>query len=350
MGLTILSVGFPFAPVTQDPAGGSEQVLAAIDRALVDAGHRSIVIAPEGSSTAGELTIVPALSGPIEDGGRALVHGAVRERIAELVASARPDVIHLHGLDFADYLPAPGPVVLATLHLPVGWYAPGALRPHRARTALQPVSADQARRAPPGLSLIEPIANGVDVERYRPAPAIGTGPGPGPGPALMLGRVAPEKGFHHAIDAARLAGVPLIAAGELFPYAAHRRYFDEEVVPRLDADRRFVGAVHGAAKCSLLAQARCVLIPSTAPETSSLVAMEALASGTPVVAYRAGALPDIVEQGVTGFIVDDVAEMAVAIGRIDTIDRAACRTAAVARFSHRGMTDAYLSLYHRLAA
>lgn len=340
--LTILSVAYPFAPVTEDSAGGSEQILSAVDRALTAAGHRSIVVAPDGSAVAGELHTIPAPLGMIEPDRRAAAHDAVRDRIAQVVARERPDVIHLHGLDFINYLPAPGSPVLTTLHLPLNWYAPEALRPARPRTTLQPVSEDQAGRAPTGVVLADPIANGVDIDRYRP--------GPKSDDALVLGRIVPEKGFHAAIDAARLAGVPLVAAGALFPYAAHHRYFAEEVAPRLDERRRFVGAVAGEAKRALLAGARCLLIPSTAPETSSLVAMEALASGTPVIAYRSGALPAIVEHGRTGFIVDDVAGMAAAIGRVEAIDPAACRAAAVERFPLRRTTDAYLDLYHRLAA
>jgi glycosyltransferase involved in cell wall biosynthesis len=338
VGLTVVSVAYPFAPVSADAAGGAEQVLAQLDRALVAAGHRSIVVAQAGSVVAGELVAVPAPAGEIDDDARKAAHGHVRAAIATV--AGRADVVHLHGLDFDRYLPPPGPPCLVTLHMPLDWYAAGALR---SDLSLQPVSADQARRAPEGVTLLDPIANGVDVEHYRPSPTRGDY-------ALVLGRVAREKGFHDAIDAARMAGVPLRAAGAVFPYAEHRRYFDEEVAPRLDGERRWVGAVAGEAKRDLIAGAKCMLIPSTAPETSSLVTMEALACGVPVIAYRSGALPEIVEDGVTGLIVDDVAGMADAIGRVGAIDPAACRRAAVERFAVARTTAAYLDLYHRLAA
>ena len=338
MGLTVVGVAYPFAPVTPDPAGGAEQVLAQLDRALIQAGHRSIVVAQEGSVVAGELVGVPPPVGEIDDQARETAQAYVRAAIAAV--AGRADVVHLHGLDFDLYLPPPGPPCLVTLHMPLDWYAPGALA---SDVRFQPVSADQARRAPEGVSLLDPIANGVDVEHYRPAPTRGDY-------ALVLGRVAREKGFHDAIDAARTAGVPLRAAGAVFPYRDHRRYFDEEVVTRLDGKRRWVGAVAGAAKRDLIAGARCMLIPSTAPETSSLVAMEALSCGVPVIAYRSGALPEIVEDGVTGLLVDDVAGMADAIGRVGAIDPAACRQAAVERFALERTTAAYLDLYRRLAA
>lgn len=337
--LTVLSVAYPLAPVTADPPGGAEQVLAQLDRAVTAAGHRSLVIAPAGSHVAGELIPLPPVPATIGDAERAAAQAAARAALA----ATRADLIHLHGLDFADYLPPSGPTVLATLHMPPAWYAPGALTPDRARTHLVPVSRHQAAQVPAGAALLPPIPNGVDLDAFTPDPDKGDF-------AVVLGRVAPEKGFHAAADAARAADVPLVAAGTLFPYPAHHAYFVEQVRPRLDRRRRYIGPVAGAAKRRLLARARVVLIPSTAPETSSLVAMEAFASGTPVIAYRSGALPEIVEDGVTGFLVDDQAGMAAAIGRIGAIDPARCRAAACERFSLRRTTGAYLDLYARLTA
>lgn len=342
MTLTVLSVAYPFAPVTADPAGGAEQVLAQLDAALVEAGHRSIVVACEGSEVRGELVPTPACGTVIDDARRAQVHAAVRDAIAATLAQTDVDLVHLHGIDFAAYLPERGRT-LATLHLPIDWYDAAALRPVRPDLWLLPVSESQARRAPPDARLLASIGNGVDLSRFRPAAEKGSY-------VLVLGRIAPEKGFADAIDAAKLADVDLIAAGPAFPYPEHRRYLDDEVRPRLDARRRWIGAVAGDEKRRLLAGARCLLIPSTAPETSSLVAMEALASGTPVIAYRSGALPDVVEHGATGLIVDDVAGMAEAIGRIGAIDPARCRAAAEARFDVRRTTAAYLDLYAELAA
>ena len=340
--VTVLSVGYAFAPVTADPPGGSEQILATLDRALTAAGHRSIVIAQEGSVVTGELHTTPAPHGQIEEAMWATSHAIMRDRIAAVIARDRPDVVHLHGLDFGHYLPSAGPPVLVTLHLPLDWYAADWLRTERPRTFLQPVSASQAALADADVAMIAPVANGIDTERFRP--------GPKGGRALVLGRITEEKGFHFALDAAHAAGVPLDVAGMIFPYAEHEHYFASEVAPRLDAERRYLGPVAGEAKAALLRAARCVLIASTAAETSSLVAMEVLASGTPVIAYRAGALPDIVEDGVTGWLVDDVAGMADAMRRIDMIDPAACRAAALARFSQNRMIEDYMQLYRQIAA
>ena len=338
--LTVVSVAYPFATVTADPVGGAEQVLAHIDRALVAAGHRSIVIAPEGSRVAGELDAVPAATEAIDDDVRERIHRAVRAHLRDAIAYERPHVVHVHGIDFAAYLPPPGPPVLATLHLPLDWYPAEALAPTRPGTWLHPVSAHQARIAPAGATLGPPIENGVDLEVV---PAMKRGF------ALALGRVCAEKGIDDAIDAARRASTPLLIAGTIFPYAEHRRYFAECVSPRLDGSRRWIGSVEGRRKMRLLAQARCVLVASKARETSSLVAMEAIAAGTPVVAYRAGALPEIVEHGRTGFIVDDVGAMAAAIAEVDRIDSDECRRRARERFPVERMTRAYLDRYRELA-
>jgi glycosyltransferase involved in cell wall biosynthesis len=341
MRLTVLSVAFPLAPVTADPVGGAEQVLARLDRALVAAGHRSVVIAPEGSEVAGEFAPVPAVAGEIGAAATRRAHGAVRARIAEVIRDRRPDVVHLHGLDFDRYLPAEGPPVLVTLHLPLAWYAPGALAPVRARTYLHPVSASQAATRPDDARICTPVENGVDIPRLRPRKR---------GYALALGRVCPEKGLDDALEAARLARVPLLVAGSVFAYAAHQAHFREAIAPRLGWRRRWIGPVAGARKQALLAGARCVLIPSKAPETSSLVAMEAMAAGTPVIAYRSGALPEIVEHGTTGFLVDGIEGLAAAIREVGALDPERCRRRAAERFSADRMVAAYFRRYAELAA
>ena len=339
--LSILSVAYPFAPVRMDPVGGAEQILARLDRALVDAGHRSTVIAAADSCVAGCLRAVPVVQGVIDATQRARVYSSVRTAINETLAREPIDLIHLHSLDFFEYLPPPGPPVLITLHLPLNLYPEAALRLARQGTWLVPVSASQARSAP-SLPLLPPVENGVDLPPRRPHARRGY--------ALALGRVCSEKNFADALEAARAAGCPLLLAGRVYPYPEHRQYFAREIAPRLDGSRRWIGWIAGVRKRRLLAGARCVLIPSRIAETSSLVAMEALAAGVPVIAYPAGALPDIVEHGRTGYIVADVPAMARAIRAAGRIDPEDCRRAARERFSAERMIAEYLALYARLAA
>lgn len=336
---TVLSVAYPFAPVTADPVGGAEQILGHLDRALVSAGWRSIVVAAEGSTPQGELVGIAAVQREIDDDARARTHAAVRAAISAVSARERVDLIHLHGIDFDAYLPPPGPPALISVHLPIDWYAAGALRPTRPNTHLLPVSTHQAGAAPGDLALLPPIPQGVPQDYPRLTRR---------GYALCMGRLCPEKGYHHALDAAEAAGMPLLIAGEVFPYPAHQAYVEAELRPRLGPERRWIGPVGGARKRRLLAGARCVLIPSTVAETSSLIAREAAGAGTPAIAFRSGALPEAVEHGRTGFIVDDAAGMAEAMGRLDEIDPEACRAAARERFSLERMTGEHLRLYARL--
>lgn len=341
MRLTVLSVSYPFVPVTADPVGGSEQILAHLDRALVAAGHRSLVIAPRGSRVRGELIDLPHCPGMLDVVARAQRHDLVRARIAEVMRRERVDLLHLHGLDYHCYLPPAGPPVLVMLHLPLHWYPEVALRPERPDVWLVPVSRDQAARSSRGLRLTPPIENGVavpDLALYKR------------NFALSFGRICPEKGFDDALDAARQALAPLLLAGMVFPYPDHQAFFRDRIRPRLDGLRRWIGRIGGRRKTRLLSEARAVLVPSKVPETSCLVAMEALAAGTPVVAYGAGALADLVEEGRTGFLVRNIAEMAAALARVGEIDPAECHRRARERFSLERMTDAYLARYAALAA
>lgn len=339
--LTVLNVAYPLAPVGPDAVGGAEQVLTHLDAALVRAGYRSVVVACEGSSAAGTLVTVPRPAGELTEAARRAVREAHRRAIARALARWPVDLVHLHGIDFHEYLPPPGVPALATLHLPPGWYPPQALRPRRPRTWLNCVSESQHAACPPGAAVLGVVPNGVPVERLAARHARRNF-------ALALGRVCPEKGFHLALDAAVRAGVPALLAGEVFRYPAHEDYFRREITPRLDSRRRFIGPVGFARKRRLLSAARCLLVPSLVPETSSLVAMEALACGTPVVAFPAGALAEVIEHGRTGFLVRDAEEMAGAVAQSARIDPEACREAARARFSLARMTGRYLMLYEEL--
>jgi glycosyltransferase involved in cell wall biosynthesis len=341
--LTVLSVAYPLAAVGPDAVGGAEQVLTQLDRALVRAGHRSIVIACEGSEIAGELVSVPRVSGVLDEAAVSearLRHG---EAIRHVLARTSVDVVHMHGIDFHTYLPPAGPPVLATLHLPIAWYPADLPRPKRPATFLHCVSDSQHEGCAASPALLPPIPNGVTVAENAPRHAKRRF-------ALMLSRICPEKGVHLAIDAAKQADMPLLIGGAVYPYPTHQRYFDEEVAPRLDRRRRFLGPVGGARKARLLAAARCVAIPSLVAETSSLVAREALAAGTPVVALRNGALAETVEHGRTGFLVDNPRAMPETMVRAADLNPEDCREAARSRFSLDRMIASYFAVYAQLAA
>jgi CelD/BcsL family acetyltransferase involved in cellulose biosynthesis/glycosyltransferase involved in cell wall biosynthesis len=305
-------------------------------------GHRSLVIACDGSRVAGELVALPAVPEHVTHETWVAMHEATRRALCETLAHHHVDVVHVHGIDFHAYLPPPGPVVLATLHLPLDWYPREVFQTTRPDTFLQCVSRRQRLCAPAGSRLLAEIENGVDLDRLRPRDVVGDY-------ALVLGRICPEKGQHLALQAASRAGVPLVVAGKVFGFAEHEEYFATQVVPRLAPPHRFIGAVAGEDKARLLAGACCVVVPSIVDETSSLVAMEALACGTPVVAFRRGALVDLVDHGETGFLVDTIGELAQAIGAADQLDRARCRAVAESRCSLARMCERYLARYQQLA-
>ena len=338
--LTVLS-HCSFPPIGPDAVGGAEQILTMLDRALVEAGHRSIVLACEGSRPAGTLVEVP---GPYAvPGGPAAALIEHRAAILAALERWRVDLVHLHGSKFHALLPLPGVPVLATLHLPVTHYHLEALRP-QADTFLHCVSARQhadCGKLADMPHMLAPIENGIVLEDYEGRHAKRSF-------ALLLCRISPAKGVHLAIDAAKHAGVPLLIAGEVSPEPDMEAYFRDEVQPRLDRARRFIGPAGLRRKRRLLAAARCLLVPSLFAETGSLVAREALAAGTPVVAFRAGVLVDVVGHGRTGYLVEDVQQMAEAIAACANIDPALCRRVARERFSARRMIEQYFSVYEAL--
>lgn len=340
MRLTVLLIAYPFAKVGPDSVGGAEQILSALDRGLTEAGHCSVVVAQAGSQVAGTLVATPEPIGALTVEQRELTTRFHQQAIERAFERFAPDLLHFHGIDFLSYR-VPGDLpALATLHLPLLWY-PSELWVNE-RYTLQCVSEHQRSTAPSGVGPLPVIGNGVSI------PPLEAAQKPAEGYALTLGRICPEKNFHAALDAGTMANVPVWIGGQVFPYPEHLEYFEQQILPRLSGLHRFLGPLDERCKQRMLAEARCLLLPSLAPETSSLVAMEALAAGTPVIAYRSGAIPEIVEDGVTGFLVNSAQEMADAIERLRDIDPKLCRTTAVQRFAVSRMVSDYFNLYERI--
>jgi glycosyltransferase involved in cell wall biosynthesis len=340
MRLTVLNVGYPLALVSESTAGGAEQVLAMLDEALVGAGHRSLVIAPEGSQVRGHLLPIPESGRELNDEVHAVAILHQRAALRSALARFSVDVVHMHGIDFLNYLPDEGVPVLVTLHLPPSWYPPAVFHLTRPNTYLVCVSHSQARGCPAEANIRAIVPNGVRLEQFRPGRRKRDY-------VMSMGRICPEKGFHLALDAARRSGISLFLAGNVFGYASHQNYFDEQIRPRLVGGHRFLGEIGPTRKRHLLAGARCLLAPSLVSETSSLVAMEALASGTPVVALPKGALVELIQHGHSGFLVNTVDEMVDAIRATEDVDPAVCRQEAETRFSAGRMCQLYLTLYGR---
>jgi glycosyltransferase involved in cell wall biosynthesis len=337
--MKVLSVAYPLLPAGPNAAGGAEQILSLVERGIVCSGHESAIVAAAGSVVEGELFPTPVPDGEITDDLREEAQVAHHALIEKVLSRNHVDLVHFHGLDFHRYVPDTRVPMLATLHLPIDWYPQEVFR--LKSVVLNCVTKAQAHSQP--LSTTLPvIENGIDLARYRACLSC-------PREYLLfIGRVCPEKGIHLALEAAHQLDWPIFIVGPVHPFESHQQYFRQQVQPLLDSKRRYVGPIGLDEKVQLLSKARCLLIPSLVAETSSLVAMEAASCGTPVVALRSGALPEIVEHAKTGFIVDSADELVRSIKQIDSIDPAVCRAEAERRFDAERMVQEYLDLYKSL--
>jgi hypothetical protein len=207
------------------------------------------------------------------------------------------------------------------------------------RVALVAISRAQLRHLPDA-RWAATIPNAIDVSSFPV--------GDGGEDFVFLGRIAREKGAHLAAEAAHRAGASLVLAGRV-EVPEEEAYFEERLRPLIDDRVLFLGEVDTEQKRSLLAGARALLFPIEWDEPFGMVVVEALACGTPVVAFRRGAVPELVEDGVTGFVVDDVEGMIDAMGEIGRLDRAACRRSVEGRFDIDRMVRDYEALYRRVS-
>lgn len=199
------------------------------------------------------------------------------------------------------------------------------------------VAISEADRAP-SLPYAATIHHGIPVGDFPFDPEGGEG-------LLFFGRIHPDKGAGEAIRAARAAGRRLVMCGLVQDEDYHAR----EVAPFVDGRRvEYRGVVGGSDRLAALGEARGLLHLIGFDEPFGLSVIEAMACGTPVIAYARGSMPELIEDGVTGFLVDSFEEAVEAIGRLGEIDRAACRRAVEERFSVERMTDDYLALYRRI--
>jgi glycosyltransferase involved in cell wall biosynthesis len=339
--MRIAQVAPLFESVPPAQYGGTERVVSYLTEELVRLGH-DVTLYASGDSVTG-ARLVPVCP-------RSLWHeGACREtlphhvRLMERVFAdvARFDVLHFHTdyLQFPLLRREPSPSV-TTLH---GFLSPTDVVPLLETYAEAPlISISDAQRRPIArANWIATIHHGLprQLHTFRPEPD---------GYLAFLGRISPEKRLDRAIEIARRAALPLKVAAKIYP--EDRRYYESCIAPLLEASSsfvEFVGEVGGRAKDQLLGGARALLFPIDWEEPFGLVMIEALACGTPVVAWRRGAVPEVVEDGVTGFVVDELDAAVDAVRAIGAIDRARCRAVFEERFEATRMAQAYLDAYGR---
>lgn len=346
----ILYVAYPLLSVTESSGGGAEQVLQTVERGAHQAGFRTTVAAAAHSEVAGSLyaTGAPAAGSLRSTWQLEQEHAACITEMMHVrsMIGMRFALVHDHSGSFFSMIKKPSAPVLATLHLPRSFYPRHFFSHLPENIYFNCVSGSQAEGFSDVKNVIGVVENGIELGRF-PMQAAKS-------PYLLwLGRICEEKGAHLALDAAARAGLPIILAGTCFPLEYHRAYFRREVAPRLSrmgSMAKFVDTPDFATKTDLLKHARAVLLPSTCEETSSLVAMEAAACGTPVIAFDRGALPEVVHQGETGLIVRSMPEMADAVPEVARIKPRACRDHAHASFSSQRMVEDYIHLYDALTS
>ena len=335
--MRIALIAPPWLPVPPPAYGGIEAVVDRLARGYQAAGHE-VLLFTTGDSTCPVPRgwILPEAAS--EHMGRSLDES--RHVVAAYAAAGSCDIVHDHTLigPLFARLGAHPPVV-TTAHFPMSGQHHALYQALKGRVPIVALSRSQLVADVPVAAVIH---NGIRVADFP----VGSGDG---GYLLFLGRMDPGKGVAEAVRIARRLGARMIVAAKMrTPW--ERAYFEERVRPMLGGDVEFVGEPTAEERLGLLQGARALVFPIRWPEPFGLVMAEALACGTPVVARPVGAAPEVIDDGITGFLADDEDAMVHALDRIDELDRRMCRRAAEERFSDERMVARHLALYERLLA
>lgn len=204
------------------------------------------------------------------------------------------------------------------------------------------ISEEQYRMAPYNMRHAGTVYHGLDMKHYPFGKTDN-------GYLLYVGRISKEKGVHHAIEVAQALHLPLIIAAKLeTAFKEDVAYFNEHIKPNLSNKIQFIGEVNELERNKLMSKALCFLHPVTWPEPFGLALIESMACGTPVVAFRQGSIPEVIEHNKTGYVVDTVPEMINAVKNIYKLKRENCRTYALFRFNVKNMTDGYETIYSKI--
>jgi glycosyltransferase involved in cell wall biosynthesis len=325
----------PWFDVPPQAYGGIELVVGNLIEALIDRGHDVVMIGAGKNGTRARFLQTYAVA-PSERIGEPVPEVLQTAWSNRYLDDLEVDIIHDHSL--AGPLTARGRKVptVVTAHGPVTGEFGSYYRDLAQEVALVAISEAQ-RRLAPHMRWAATVHNAIKAADFRFRETKDDY-------VLFLGRFNPEKGAHLAIDAAREAGRPILLAGKL-QEPQEQDYFEAEIKPRLGPDAEFVGEVDMRAKQELSGGAHCLLFPISWEEPFGMVMIEAMACGTPVVALNRGSVPEIVVDGVTGFVRDDPADLAAAIDKAGGIDPAACRRHVEEHFDAPIMAAGYECVY-----
>jgi glycosyltransferase involved in cell wall biosynthesis len=346
--LSVAVIAPPWYPIPPDGYGGIELVVALLAHGLEKAGHTVRLLAAEGSREGAVMLADAAWSKDLGSSDGILRELTYLSRAVDYLRdNPDVDIIHDHA-GFASTLTASlldiAPVV-HTVHGPIHELQHTLYQELGRRSGIVSISRHQQSTAS-DLNWLGTVYNAVDIAALPPSDGDGK-----EGYLLCLARVSPEKGQHVAIDVAAQTGCPLVLAGKVQENPEGEQYYEEYVRPAVERGAvNYIENVGGAEKAALIANARALIAPLQWDEPFGLMMAEALAAGTPVIATPRGAAPEIVEDGVTGFLADDVDGLADAVRHADEIDPAACTARAVAMFSEDAMTDGYIDIYRRVLA
>lgn len=331
----------PWVPVPPPSYGGTEAVVDRLARGLVAAGHEVLLFAP-GDSTCPVPTVPHTLPARPDEIGITTVELAYVIRGHDCLSAC--DVVHDHTLAGAAIGWRRGaPPMVTTSHGPFTPEVSDVYRSFARRVPIIAISHAQAVEASlQGIQVARVIHHGLDPGEVTPGPGDG-------GYLLFLGRMHPDKGADVAARVARQAGIPLRIAAKMRE-PAERDWFETAVKPLLGGDVDYVGEVGRTEALSLLQGAVALVNPIRWCEPFGLVMIEALAAGTPVLAFPNGAAPEIVEDGGTGFLCADEEQMVRRVADIGSLDRGACRNAVVSRFSTARVVDDHVAAYERIIA
>ena len=342
--LSVAVLAPPWIPVPPPGYGGIEAVVALLCDELVARGHDVTLFAAPGSRSAARVWS-PLQGTHADQIGSSLYEsdhvGAAYDAVDRAGAEGRPfDLVHDHSgftaVAMASRVSVP---VVHTLHAPFNEETRPFYARHGHKARLVAISHFQLEHAPPGVRVADVVPNPIRVEDWPFREDKDDY-------VLWMGRMDPAKGAQRAIAAARAADIRLVLAGPVQP--GQEEYFRSEIEPHLDGRKvAFVGEVGGVRRKELFSRAKGFLMPISWPEPFGMVMVEALACGTPVIAFREGAASEIVIDGENGFHVADAHAMAQAIGSLGTIDAARCRVSVASRYDATIVAKGYEDVYDR---